>query len=236
MTDSATTAPRILVIGLAGGSGSGKTSIALELVRKFGEDRIALIKHDSYYRDLSTLPIEERAKTNFDHPDSLETELLIEHVQQLKAGNNVEVPQYDFTKHARCHASKNRIVEPKCVVVLEGILLFENKELRDLIDVKIFIDTQPDIRFIRRLKRDVAERGRTMQDVTEQYLNTVRPMHEEFVEPKKKCADLIIPEGGYHSHVAIDLIAATIEARLQSVNGVEQVARMPLTYGIIDDH
>ena len=221
----------MLVIGLAGGSGSGKTSIALELVRKFGADRIVLLKHDSYYRDLSHLSLDDRSKTNFDHPDSLETDLLIDHVKMLKAGESVRVPAYDFTRHARCSAEHDTVIEPKCVVVLEGILLFEKKALRDLVDVKIFIDTPADIRFIRRMKRDVAERGRTMIDVAEQYLTTVRPMHEEYVEPSKKYADMIIPEGGYESHVAIDLIAANIDARLQAVSGVEQAERMPLTYG-----
>ena len=201
-----------IVIGIAGGTGSGKTTIAHEILERAGERRIAFLPHDAYYKDLSTLSLEERSKINFDHPDSLETELLVHHVQQLKAGQPVELPVYDFTKHIR--KKQTVLITPQPVILVEGILIFVEAELRDLFDVKLFVDTDPDIRFIRRLERDIQERGRTTESVIQQYTSTVRPMHLEFVEPSKRYADLIIPEGGFNT-VALDMVIARIQALLE---------------------
>ncbi len=198
-----------IIIGVAGGTGSGKTTVAQEILQRVGPDRIAYIQHDSYYRDQSHLPFHERAKVNYDHPDSLESELLVEHLKQLRAGRPVEVPIYDFTTHTR--RPETRRVEPRRVILVEGILIFADRALREMMDVKIFVDTDPDIRFIRRLQRDIRERGRTMESVIEQYLSTVRPMHMEFVEPSKRYADVIIPEGGFNV-VALDMVVARILA------------------------
>ena len=200
-----------IVIGVAGGTGSGKTTVAQEIVKRVGPERLTYIQHDSYYRDWGDLPRAERDRVNFDHPDSLETELLIEHLKHLRQGRAIDLPVYDFRTHSR--TAETRRIAPKPVILLEGILLFADKALRDLIDVKIFVDTDPDIRFIRRLKRDIAERGRTMESVVEQYLATVRPMHMEFVEPSKRYADLIITEGGFNI-VALDVVVARVEAML----------------------
>jgi len=197
-----------LVIGIAGGTGSGKTTVASVLLQRVGASRIAFLQHDAYYCDLSHLPIEERAKINFDHPDSLETDLLVQHVRQLKQWQAIDLPVYDFTHHSR--TARTVRVEPRHVIVVEGILIFYEAALRPLFDVKIFVDTDADIRFIRRLQRDVAERGRTTDSVIAQYLNTVRPMHMEFVEPSKRYADVIIPEGGLNT-VALDMVVARVE-------------------------
>jgi len=196
-----------IVIGVCGGTGSGKTTVVQVILERVGAERIAYIQHDSYYRDQSHLPLEERARVNYDHPDSLETELLVKHVRQLLAGQAVEVPIYDFTTHTRTRRTHR--VEPRRVILVEGILIFAEPELRDLMDVKIYVDTDADIRFIRRLQRDIAERGRTMESVIEQYLSTVRPMHLEFVEPSKRYADVIIPEGGFNE-VALDMVVARV--------------------------
>jgi len=174
----------IMVVGIAGGTGSGKTTLADIILERIGRDRIAYLPHDAYYRDQKDLPFEERAKVNYDHPDSLETELLIEHIHQLNREQVVEMPVYDFTTHSR--KQKTVRVEPKPVVLVEGILIFVEKELRKLFDMKIYVDTDADIRFIRRLTRDIEERGRTVQSVINQYLKTVRPMHLEFVESSKR--------------------------------------------------
>jgi uridine kinase len=198
-----------VVIGVAGGTGSGKTTIAREILNRAGTENIALIQHDAYYKDLSNLPFAQRAMRNFDHPDALDNELLIAHLQQLKAGRPIEIPVYDFTTHSR--TAQTHRVTPHGVILLEGILILADEALRRLMDVKIFVDTDADIRFIRRLERDISERGRTMESVIRQYLATVRPMHEEFVEPSKRYADVIIPEGGFNE-VAMDLIAARIKA------------------------
>jgi len=187
---------RPIIIGVAGGTGSGKTTVAQVILERVGRDRIAYIQHDSYYRDQSHLPPEERAKVNYDHPNSLESDLLVRHLQMLQAGQPVEVPVYDFTTHTRTNRTYR--VEPRRVILVEGILIFAEKALRDMFDIKIYVDTDADIRFIRRLQRDIAERGRTMESVIEQYLSTVRPMHLEFVEPSKRYADVIIPEGGFN--------------------------------------
>ena len=201
-----------LIIGIAGGSGSGKTTVATLIVEKAGTNNIALIAHDSYYKDLSALPPEERNQVNFDHPDSLETGLLIEQLSLLKQNRPVEAPVYDFKTHTR--TSQTIHIEPHPVIVVEGILIFTEMELRSLFDIKIFVDTDSDIRFIRRLQRDIAERGRSSDSVIQQYLNTVRPMHLEFVESSKRYADVIIPEGGFNT-VALEMIVARVQARIQ---------------------
>lgn len=200
-----------IVIGIAGGSGSGKTTVANVILQRVGAHRIAYLPHDAYYRDLSDLPPIQKAQINFDHPDSLETELMIEHVRQLKQWQPIEMPVYDFTRHARTRQTVR--VNPQRVILVEGILIFVEAALRELFDVKIFVDTDPDIRFIRRLQRDISERGRTTESVIQQYLSTVRPMHLEFVEPSKRYADVIIPEGGLNT-VAMDMVTARIEALL----------------------
>jgi uridine kinase len=207
---------RPVVIGIAGGTGSGKTTVAEAIVRRIGPERIALIQQDSYYKDQSHLPMEERVRINYDHPDSIDTALLIRHLQELIAGRPVEVPIYDFTTYTR--TPHTRRVEPRPVILVEGILVFVEKALRDLFDIKIYVDADPDIRFIRRLQRDLAERGRTLESVIRQYLSTVRPMHLEFVEPSKRYADIIIPEGGFNT-VALDMIIARIRAMLEENGG-----------------
>jgi uridine kinase len=201
-----------LVIGIAGGSGSGKTTVAQEILQRVGPDRIAYIQHDSYYKDLTGLPPAQRAEVNFDHPNSLETELLISHIEQLKAGRSIEVPIYDFSTHSR--TDKSFKVNPRGVIVVEGILIFADAALRSMFDVKIFVDTDADIRLIRRLQRDITERGRTVESVIKQYQATVRPMHLEFVEPSKRYADVIIPEGGFNA-AALDMVVARIESLLR---------------------
>ncbi len=207
---------RPVVIGIAGGTGSGKTTVAEAIVRRIGPERIALIQQDSYYKDQSHLPMEERVRINYDHPDSIDTALLIRHLQELIAGRPVEVPIYDFTTYTR--TPHTRRVEPRPVILVEGILVFVEKALRDLFDIKIYVDADPDIRFIRRLRRDLAERGRTLESVIQQYLSTVRPMHLEFVEPSKRYADIIIPEGGFNT-VVLDMIIARIRAMLEENGG-----------------
>lgn len=200
-----------IVIGIAGGTGSGKTTVANVILDAVGRHRIAYLPHDAYYRDLNDLPPVQKAEVNFDHPNSLETELMIEHVKELKAGRSVDIPVYDFSTHSR--TDKTIHVDPQRVIIVEGILIFAEKKLRELFDMKLFVDTDPDIRFIRRLQRDIAERGRTMATVINQYLGTVRPMHLEFVDPSKRYADVIIPEGGLNQ-VAMDMVIARIEALL----------------------
>jgi uridine kinase len=182
-----------LVIGVAGGSGSGKTTITNAIVEQVGPDQVALVEHDSYYREYGSLPFAERARINFDHPDSLETELLIEHLDRLISGQSIEKPLYDFTTHARLPETVT--VEPKPTIVVDGILVFVERALRELMDLKIYVDTDADLRILRRLQRDIDERGRTLESVVDQYLETVRPMHLQFVEPSKRYADIIIPEG-----------------------------------------
>lgn len=202
-----------IIIGVAGGTGSGKTTVANSILDRVGRDRMAHIQHDSYYRDLSQLPPEERARINYDHPDSLETDLLIEHLKQLRNWQPVDVPIYDFSIHNR--SDRTLHIDPCHVILVDGILIFAEKTLRQIFDIKIFVDTDADIRFIRRLERDIAERGRTTRSVIDQYMTTVRPMHLEFVEPSKRYADVIIPEGGFNT-VALDMIVARIEAMLGS--------------------
>lgn len=199
---------RPLVIGVAGGTGSGKTTVAEEIVRRVGADRIISVHQDRYYRDLSHLDPAQRAEHNFDHPEAIEEELLVAHLGLLTSGLSAPLPVYDFARHIRT-AEVDR-AEPRPVVLLEGILILAVASVRDLVDVKLFVDTDADIRFIRRLRRDLAERGRTVQSVIDQWSETVRPMHLEFVEPSKRHADLIIPEGGYNT-VALDLVISRIE-------------------------
>ena len=203
--------PDPLVIGIAGGSGSGKTTVAQVILQRVGPDRIAFLQHDSYYKDLSGLPPTQRADVNFDHPDSLETELLIEHIASLRVGKAVQVPIYDFSTDKR--TDQTFTVHPCRVILVEGILIFTEAELRKMFDVKIFVDTDADLRFIRRLERDISERGRSTASVIEQYTRTVRPMHLEFVEPSKRYADVIIPDGGFNA-AALDMVVARIEALL----------------------
>lgn len=200
-----------VIIGIAGGTGSGKTTVAQAIYDRVGKDRIEWVSHDSYYRNFEGLNPEERHHINFDHPDSLETELLCRHLDVLSKGSSVEVPIYDFATHSRTNNTQR--VEPRKVIIVEGILVLGEVELRKRIDIKLFVDTPADIRFMRRLVRDIKERGRTMESVIGQYMTTVRPMHEEFVEPSKRYADLIIPEGG-ENLVAIDAIIARVERLL----------------------
>ena len=199
------------LIGIAGGTGSGKTTVANAIVKRVGEERIAILSHDSYYRDFVDLPKDILDRQNFDHPDSLESELLVRHLKALKQGMVVETPIYDFKVHRR--AAESRRVEPRKVILVDGILIYAEPELRKLFDVKIYVDTDADIRFIRRLKRDISERGRTVESVVQQYESTVRPMHMEFVEPSKRYADLIVPEGG-ENMVALDFLFARLRELL----------------------
>jgi len=204
-----------LFIGIAGGSGSGKTTVSKEILNQVGPDRIAYIPHDAYYKDLTGLPPEVKAQVNFDHPNSLETDLLIAHLTNLSRGEPIDLPVYDFSIHSR--TKKVVQISPKPVIIVEGILIFYETELRALFDLKIFVDTDSDLRFIRRLQRDVGERGRTPESVVEQYLSTVRPMHLEFVEPSKRYADIIIPEGG-HNIPALELVVARVQDLLSKSN------------------
>src|SRR3990172_3817578 len=201
-----------IIIGLAGGTGSGKTTVARVILNRVGAQHIAYVPHDAYYRNFSDLPKAQRDLINWDHPDSLDTDLMIKHVKALKAGQAVDLPVYDFTTHARTDQTVH--VEPQPIILVEGILIFADPRLRELFDVKIFVDTDADLRFIRRLQRDIAERGRTAESVVRQYLDTVRPMHLEFVEPSKRYADVIIPEGGLNE-VAMDMVVARISELLK---------------------
>lgn len=207
-----------MVVGIAGGTGSGKTTLSFSILKHLGRDKIAYLPHDAYYRDQKELPFEERVKVNYDHPDSLETSLLVEHINQLRQGNAIEMPVYDFTIHNRKQETIR--VQPKQIVLVEGILIFVEKTLRELFNMKIYVDTDPDIRFIRRLKRDLEERNRTMQSVVDQYLNTVRPMHLEFVESSKRYADIIVPQGGLNP-VALDMVIARLKSLLNGENPLE---------------
>ena len=209
---SVITNPKPLVIGIAGASGSGKTTVAQEMLNRVGADRITYLPHDAYYKDLSGLPPAQKAEVNFDHPNSLETELLIEHLKQLKAGNPVDLPVYNFSTDSR--TEKTILIKPHRVIMVEGILIFADPDLRSHFDIKIFVDTDSDLCFIRRLQRDINERGRTPAMVIKQYLSTVRPMQLEFVEPSKRYADVIIPGGGFNT-AALDMVSARIEEMLR---------------------
>jgi uridine kinase len=200
-----------MIIGICGGTGSGKTTVANRIVESVSASDVAFLQQDSYYRDLAQIALDYGEKVNFDHPDAIDNDLLIEHLQALKSGRAVEVPIYDFKINARKPETFH--LEPPPIIIIEGILIFADERLRREMDIKVFVDTPDDIRFIRRLRRDVAERGRTVESVIEQYITTVRPMHMQFVEPSKRHADVIIPEGG-HNLVSIDLISGKIRERI----------------------
>ncbi|HVG35054.1 MAG TPA: uridine kinase [Pyrinomonadaceae bacterium] len=202
-----------MIIGICGGTGSGKTTVANRILESVNASDVAFIQQDSYYRNLKDLPLDYRQAVNFDHPDALDNDLLVHHIRKLKGGGSVELPLYDFKTHTRLNETV--LIDPKPIVIIEGILIFVDPRLLEQMDIKVFVDTPDDIRFIRRLRRDIAERGRTIDSVIEQYLKTVRPMHMQFVEPSKRYADVIIPEGG-HNLVSIDLISGKIRERLSS--------------------
>ena len=198
-----------IVIGVAGGSGSGKTTVVRRIVETLGDGHVSVLEHDRYYRNHPELRLEERAALNFDHPQALETELMVRHVEALRAGQSIKAPIYDFAMHARQSATDT--IEPRDAVIVEGILILADPQLRALMDVKVFVQTDDDTRFIRRLQRDVAERGRTVESVIDQYMSTVKPMHLEFVEPSRRYADIILPEGG-HNQVAVDMLLTLIRS------------------------
>ncbi|MGR9049279.1 uridine kinase [Halobacillus faecis] len=200
-----------VVIGVAGGSGSGKTSVTRSIIQRFTDKTLLMLEQDYYYKDQSDVPFEERLQTNYDHPLAFDNDLLIEHLKQLLEQKPVEKPVYDYKMHTRSDETIH--VEPKEVIIVEGILVLEDERLRDLMDIKVFVDTDADVRIIRRLMRDINERGRSLDSVIEQYINVVRPMHLQFVEPTKRYSDIIIPEGG-QNHVAIDLMATKIQTVL----------------------
>jgi uridine kinase len=200
-----------MIIGICGGTGSGKTTVANKILQTVSANEVAFIQQDSYYRNLDEMPLDFRQQVNFDHPDALDNDLMVEHICALKAGHAVDLPMYDFKNHVR--RKETLRMEPKLITIIEGILIFAESRLLKEMDIKVFVDTPDDIRFIRRLRRDIAERGRTADSVIEQYLATVRPMHMQFVEPSKRCADVIIPEGG-HNMVSIGLLSGTIRERL----------------------
>jgi uridine kinase len=209
VTDSKHGGSAPLVIGVAGGSGSGKTTVVRRIVDSIGDGQVTVLEHDRYYRDRNDLRLEERAALNYDHPDSLETDLLVHHLHELRAGRPVDAPAYDFARHARQPTTLPAF--PRRTIIVEGILIFADASLRALMDVKVFVDADDDTRFIRRLQRDIADRGRTVASVIEQYLAIVKPMHLEFVEPSKRYADIIIPLGG-HNAVAIDMLLTLIRS------------------------
>lgn len=196
-----------ILIGITGGSGSGKTTIANEIFKSFGSENIAMIQQDAYYKDQSHLSMEDREKTNYDHPKAFDNELLVKHLKELSKGHAIEKPIYDFTIHNR--AKETVRVEPREIIIVEGILVLEDKRIRDLLDIKVFVDTDADVRIIRRMLRDIEERGRTIESVVDQYLTVVRPMHFQFTEPTKRFADIIIPEGG-NNKVAIDILTTKL--------------------------
>lgn len=196
-----------VMVGVAGGSGSGKTTVVREIVKRLVPRPVSVIRHDAYYRDLAHLTLEQRAKVNFDHPDALETGLLVEHLRLLRRGQAVEVPSYDFSTHTRRPVAYR--VDPTPIVIVDGILVLTDASLRELMDIRVYVDTDADVRFIRRLRRDIRQRGRSLESVIRQYNKTVRPMHLEFVEPSKRYADVIIPRGGAN-RVAIDMLSARL--------------------------
>lgn len=203
-----------ILIGIAGGTGSGKTTLADKLVESFGRDEVSILRHYNYYKRHDDIPFEERAKLNYDHPDAFDTDLLCQHILELKAGKSIEMPVYDYAMHNR--SDKTILVHPAPVIVLEGILLFVEKDLCDLMDIKVFVDTDADVRILRRILRDVKERGRSLDSVVTQYLTTVKPMHEQFVEPSKRRADVIIPEGGQNT-VALEMLIERVRKHLNLV-------------------
>ena len=203
---------KIMVIGIAGGTGSGKTTITRRLIERFGGE-VSVIHHDNYYKAHHDMPYEERALLNYDHPDSFDTDMLIEHLKLLKEGKSIECPVYDYSIHDR--TDQTITIRPTRVIIVEGILIYENRELCDQMDIKIFVDADADVRILRRIVRDVRDRGRSLESVINQYLSTVKPMHEAFVEPSKRRADVIVPEGG-HNLVALDMVIQRVRAHLES--------------------
>lgn len=199
---------RPILIGITGGTGSGKSTIAHEIFNSFNEDCIAMVEQDAYYKDQSHLTMEDRVKTNYDHPKAFDTELLVQHLNTLAEGKAIEKPIYDFASHNR--AKETVTVEPKEIIIVEGIMVLEDQKLRDLLDIKVYVDTDADVRIIRRMVRDINERGRTVESVIDQYLSVVRPMHMQFIEPTKRYADIIVPEGGQNK-VAIDIMVSKIK-------------------------
>ena len=209
-----------MIIGICGGTGSGKTTIARAIVNAVGAENVVLVEQDSYYRDLADMPLDERHQANFDHPDSLDSNLMVNHILRLKQGLAAEMPLYDFKTHTR--TQKIEIIEPRPVVIVEGILIFSEPRVLDLLDVRVFVDTPDDIRLIRRLKRDHAERGRTYEHTMDQYVRTIRPMHWEFVEPSKRHADVIIPEGAQMG-VSVDFLCSLVREKLNKEKEVSNV-------------
>ncbi|MBZ4662434.1 MAG: uridine kinase [Caloramator sp.] len=209
---------RPIIIGIAGGTGSGKSTVAQEIYNSLPEESIAVIEQDNYYKDQSHLSFEERIKTNYDHPDAFDTALLLEHLKKLSMGEAIDKPIYDFSNHTRKKETVR--VEPRDIIVLEGIMILVEPEIRNMLDIKIFVDTDADVRIIRRIKRDIKERGRTLDSVIDQYINVVRPMHLQFVEPTKRYADIIIPEGGYNK-VAIDIMIAKVNEIVRRKQGLK---------------
>ena len=202
---------KVMVIGIAGGTGSGKTTITRKLVQNFGPD-VSVINHDNYYKAHHNMPYEERAKLNYDHPNAFDTDLLVEAVKELKQGRSVTCPVYDYTIHDR--SSETITIKPARVIIVEGILIFQSRELCDQMDIKIFVDADADVRILRRIVRDVRDRGRSLDSVINQYLSTVKPMHEQFVEPSKRNADIIVPQGG-HNRVALEMVMERVRAHLE---------------------
>ena len=205
----------VITIGIAGGTGSGKTTITKKLMQRFGGD-VSVVYHDNYYKAHHNMPYEERAKLNYDHPNAFDTDLLVENLKKLRRGETIYCPVYDYSIHDR--SDKTLEVKPARVIIVEGILIFQSKELCDQMDIKIYVDTDADVRILRRITRDVRDRGRSLDSVIDQYLNTVKPMHEQFVEPSKRNADIIIPEGG-HNQVAMDMVIERVQAHLNNGKG-----------------
>jgi uridine kinase len=201
-----------MIIGICGGTGSGKTTIARMIVKTIGAEKVVLVEQDSYYRNMADMPLDERQHANFDHPDSIDSDLLVNHLKRLKNGQTIEMPIYDFRTHTRGEETEH--IEPTQVVIVEGILIFAEPRVLDLLDVRVFVDTPDDVRLIRRLRRDVEERGRSFERTLWQYEHTIRPMHQQFVEPSKRHADLIIPEGG-HTQVGVDLLCGLVKEKLR---------------------
>ena len=200
----------IMVIGIAGGTGSGKTTITRRLIQAFGEE-VSVVHHDNYYKAHHEMPYEERAKLNYDHPNAFDTDLMLRHIRQLKQGKSIQCPVYDYSIHDR--TDKTVLIRPTRVIIVEGILIYESLELCKEMDIKIYVDTDADVRILRRIVRDVRDRGRSLESVIDQYLNTVKPMHEQFVEPSKRRADVIIPQGG-HNQVALEMVIERVRAHL----------------------
>ena len=198
-----------MIIGIAGGTGSGKTTVAHKIFECINQEQVVVIEHDAYYKDQSHMPFEDRLKTNYDHPFAFDTELLLQHLSDLRDGKSIEKPVYSFVTHTR--EQDTVVVDPKKIIILEGILILEDERIRNLLDIKVYVDTDADVRIIRRMLRDIKDRGRTLDSVVEQYLTVVRPMHLQFVEPSKKYADLIVPEGG-ENLVAIDILVTKVLA------------------------